>query len=124
LSFARAAPTAEGDRTARHVRRRRPGCEASEFVPRALYGEYLQDLLRVAQMQAPQRVRLEVIEGAATGVRQLPGGRGSPAPHWYAIDRLGQWCQDLAHRLPILVLEHPQDQGGADTGKLLFEHGA
>jgi uncharacterized NAD(P)/FAD-binding protein YdhS len=70
------ASSADPEEFLRHVRRRRPACEATEFVPRALYGEYLQDLLRAAQMQAPQRVRLEVIEGAATGVRRVT--RASP----------------------------------------------
>lgn len=60
----------------RHVRRRRPGCEATEFVPRALYGDYLQDLLRVAQMLAPQHVRLDVVEGSAIGIRRVD--RASP----------------------------------------------
>jgi len=55
----------------RHVRRRLPRCESTEFVPRELYGEYLQDRLRVAQMLAPQRVRLDVIKGSAIGIRRV-----------------------------------------------------
>ncbi len=60
----------------RYARRRRPSCAAEDFVPRAWYGEYLEELLRAAQLEAPQRVRLEVIEGAATGVRRV--NRASP----------------------------------------------
>ena len=60
----------------RHVRRRLPRCESTEFVPRELYGEYLQDLLRVARMLAPQRVRLDVIKASVIGIRRVD--RASP----------------------------------------------
>jgi uncharacterized NAD(P)/FAD-binding protein YdhS len=60
----------------RYAQRRRPSCAAEDFVPRAWYGEYLEELLRAAQLQAPQRIRLEVIDGAATGVRRVD--RASP----------------------------------------------
>ena len=60
----------------RYAQRRRPSCAAEDFVPRAWYGEYLEELLRAAQLQAPQRIRLEVIEGAAVGVRRVD--RASP----------------------------------------------
>jgi uncharacterized NAD(P)/FAD-binding protein YdhS len=60
----------------RYARRRRPTCAAEDFVPRAWYGEYLEELLRAAQLEAQRGVRLEVIERSATGVRRVD--RASP----------------------------------------------
>ncbi len=53
------------------VQRRIPGAGGEDFLPRALYGEYLQELLMAAQLSAPTNVRLDVLNGEVTNVRRL-----------------------------------------------------
>jgi uncharacterized NAD(P)/FAD-binding protein YdhS len=42
----------------RFAQRQLPGADAEDFLPRALYGEYLQDVLLRAEREAPAHVRL------------------------------------------------------------------
>ena len=42
----------------RFAQRQLPGADAEDFLPRALYGEYLQDVLLCAEREAPAQVRL------------------------------------------------------------------
>jgi len=53
------------------VRRRIPGAGGEDFLPRALYGEYLQEFLLAAQLSAPSNIRLDVLHGELTNVRRL-----------------------------------------------------
>ena len=53
------------------VQRRIPGAGGEDFLPRALYGEYLQEFLMAAQLSAPTNVRLDVLYGEVTNVRRL-----------------------------------------------------
>ena len=53
------------------VQRRIPGAGGEDFLPRALYGEYLQEFLLAAQLSAPANVRLDVLHGDVTNVRRL-----------------------------------------------------
>lgn len=53
------------------VQRRIPGVGGEDFLPRALYGEYLQEFLMAAQLSAPSNVRLDVLHGDVTNVRRL-----------------------------------------------------
>lgn len=53
------------------VQRRIPGVGGEDFLPRALYGEYLQEFLMAAQLSAPSNVRLDVLHGEVTNVRRL-----------------------------------------------------
>jgi uncharacterized NAD(P)/FAD-binding protein YdhS len=53
------------------VQRRIPGAGGEDFLPRALYGEYLQEFLLAAQLSAPSNVRLDVLHGDVTNVRRL-----------------------------------------------------
>jgi uncharacterized NAD(P)/FAD-binding protein YdhS len=53
------------------VQRRIPGAGGEDFLPRALYGEYLQEFLMAAQLSAPTNVRLDVLHGEVTNVRRL-----------------------------------------------------
>jgi uncharacterized NAD(P)/FAD-binding protein YdhS len=53
------------------VQRRIPGAGGEDFLPRALYGEYLQEFLMAAQLSAPSNVRLDVLHGDVTNVRRL-----------------------------------------------------
>lgn len=53
------------------VQRRIPKATAEDFLPRPLYGEYLQELLLAAQLSAPSHIRLEIWQGAVTSVRRI-----------------------------------------------------
>lgn len=53
------------------VQRRIPGATAEDFLPRALYGEYLQEMLLAAQLNAPSNIRLETWQGQVTNIRRL-----------------------------------------------------
>ena len=53
------------------VQRRIPGAGGEDFLPRALYGEYLQEFLLAAQLSAPSNVRLDVLSGDVVNVRRL-----------------------------------------------------
>jgi uncharacterized NAD(P)/FAD-binding protein YdhS len=53
------------------VQRRIPHAGGEDFMPRALYGEYLQEFLMAAQLSAPSNVRLDVFAGEVTNVRRL-----------------------------------------------------
>ncbi len=53
------------------VQGRIPGASAEDFLPRALYGEYLQEVLLAAELSAPGTIRLEVWRGEVSGVRRI-----------------------------------------------------
>jgi uncharacterized NAD(P)/FAD-binding protein YdhS len=53
------------------VQRRIPHATGEDFLPRRLYGEYLQEFLLAAQLSAPANVRLDVLHGEVTNVRRL-----------------------------------------------------
>lgn len=53
------------------VQRRIPAATAEDFLPRSLYGDYLQEVLLSAELNAPRNVRLEVWRGEVTNVRRL-----------------------------------------------------
>src|SRR5580704_11712689 len=52
----------------RFARGRLPNVDGEDFLPRALYGEYLQDLLLRAEREAPSHARLIRVLGEVTGV--------------------------------------------------------
>jgi uncharacterized NAD(P)/FAD-binding protein YdhS len=51
------------------ARRHLPGAGADTYLPRQLYGEYLQEFLQSAERAAPWNVQLDRIYGEATAVR-------------------------------------------------------
>jgi uncharacterized NAD(P)/FAD-binding protein YdhS len=53
------------------VQRRIPNATGEDFLPRALYGEYLQEVLLAAELSAPAHVRLEKWRGDVTAVRRI-----------------------------------------------------
>jgi uncharacterized NAD(P)/FAD-binding protein YdhS len=53
------------------VQRRIPNATAEDFLPRALYGEYLQEVLLAAELTAPHSIRLERWQGEVTSIRRL-----------------------------------------------------
>jgi uncharacterized NAD(P)/FAD-binding protein YdhS len=48
-----------------------PKATAEDFLPRSLYGEYLQQVLLAAELSAPRTIRLEVWRGEVSGIRRL-----------------------------------------------------
>jgi uncharacterized NAD(P)/FAD-binding protein YdhS len=65
----------------RYAQRRLPNLDGAEFLPRALYGDYLQDLLLQEERAARNDVRLIRIQGEVTGVRK-PNGEKPLAAHF------------------------------------------
>ncbi len=65
------ANTAAPNEFLEFVQRRIPNAGGEDFMPRALYGEYLQEFLMAAQLSAPSNVRLDVLHGEVTNVRRL-----------------------------------------------------
>jgi uncharacterized NAD(P)/FAD-binding protein YdhS len=55
----------------RFAQRRDPRCAAHQFLPRELYGEYLQDVLQQALGVAPSHVRLQRIHGDAVAMQRI-----------------------------------------------------
>lgn len=53
------------------VQRRIPNANGEDFLPRPLYGEYLQEMLLAAELSAPSNIRLEVLKGEVTNVRRI-----------------------------------------------------
>jgi uncharacterized NAD(P)/FAD-binding protein YdhS len=53
------------------AQRRLPNVTKEDFLPRELYGEYLQEMLLAAQLTAPRGVMLEIWQGDVTGVRRV-----------------------------------------------------
>ena len=53
------------------AQRRMPNVTKEDFLPRALFGEYLQEVLLAAQISAPRGIALEIWRGEATNVRRL-----------------------------------------------------
>ena len=53
------------------ARQRIPDAGPDTYLPRKLYGEYLQELLQSVERAAPRGVQLERVRGAATAIRPL-----------------------------------------------------
>lgn len=67
------AESADPTQFVRFAQRRLGEVEAGDFLPRPLYGEYLQDLLKAAEREAPGHVRLERVHGQARAIHRLEG---------------------------------------------------
>lgn len=74
---------------ARFAQTRDPSYRPDQFLPRSLYGEYLQDLLQSAAQAAPPHVRLERIHARADAV--------------YRIDPTGPYLVSLSNQQRILA---------------------
>jgi uncharacterized NAD(P)/FAD-binding protein YdhS len=70
----------------RFAQGRLPNVDGEDFLPRAMYGDYLQDLLLRAEREAPPRARLIRVFGEVTGI----AGGGAPL------------AAEFADRAPIL----------------------
>lgn len=53
------------------ARRRDPKVDSEDFLPRQLYGEYLQEFLLAAELDAPRHVRLEKLAAEVAGIRRV-----------------------------------------------------
>lgn len=53
------------------AKRRIPNVTGEDFLPRSLYGEYLEEVLLAAQLSAPNSIRLDVVKGEVTSVRRM-----------------------------------------------------
>jgi uncharacterized NAD(P)/FAD-binding protein YdhS len=63
----------------RFAQGRLPNVDREDFLPRALYGEYLQDLLLHAEREAPPQVRLIRVFGEVTGLAGSSDGKALAA---------------------------------------------
>jgi uncharacterized NAD(P)/FAD-binding protein YdhS len=54
----------------RFAQRRTPQVDDEDFLPRALYGDYLEDMLLEAERAAPERVRLKRVFAEVTGIQR------------------------------------------------------
>jgi uncharacterized NAD(P)/FAD-binding protein YdhS len=57
----------------RFAQRRLPQTDGEDFLPRSLYGDYLQDLLVQAEQAAPKHVTLRRVFGEVDGITQIAG---------------------------------------------------
>jgi uncharacterized NAD(P)/FAD-binding protein YdhS len=53
------------------AQRRMPNVTGEDFLPRALYGEYLVEVLLAAELSAPRNIRLDIVRGAVTNIRRI-----------------------------------------------------
>ncbi|HWK74815.1 MAG TPA: FAD/NAD(P)-binding protein [Povalibacter sp.] len=65
------ANSAAADEFLQFVRKRIPGATGEDFVPRSLYGEYLQEVLLAAQLSAPGNIHLEIWRGEVSAIRRI-----------------------------------------------------
>jgi uncharacterized NAD(P)/FAD-binding protein YdhS len=57
------------------AQRRLANVTTEDFLPRALYGEYLQEVLLAAELSAPRSIRLERVHGEVVGIRRIDRSR-------------------------------------------------
>lgn len=69
------------------AKRRMPDATGADFLPRALYGDYLQDLLLAAERGARPGVKLQRVFGKVTSIEPIDDGR--------------RWAARFSERQPI-----------------------
>src|ERR1700722_8433980 len=57
----------------RYVRQSHRDADAEDFMPRSMYGDYLQEVLDEAERAAPGEVALKRVFGEVTGIERAPG---------------------------------------------------
>jgi uncharacterized NAD(P)/FAD-binding protein YdhS len=65
------ASSIEPQQFLRFAQRRMPQVTGEDFLPRALYGEYLQEVLLAARLTSPRHIELETWQGEVSGVRRI-----------------------------------------------------
>lgn len=53
------------------AQRRIPKVSGEDFLPRSLYGEYLQEMLLAAELRAPRHIRFQVLRDEAVNIRRI-----------------------------------------------------
>lgn len=53
------------------AQRRIPNATGEDFLPRALYGEYLREMLLAAELRASRHIRLEILKGEVVNIRRI-----------------------------------------------------
>jgi uncharacterized NAD(P)/FAD-binding protein YdhS len=59
----------------RYIRRFHPDADAEDFMPRSMYGDYLQEVLDEAERAAPSGVALKRVFGEVTGIERAVGDK-------------------------------------------------
>jgi len=67
------ASSAEPEDFLAFARQRVPDATGNDFLPRALYGEYLESALLTAELSAPPNIRLERVHGEVCAMERTPG---------------------------------------------------
>jgi uncharacterized NAD(P)/FAD-binding protein YdhS len=88
-----------------------PGATAEDFLPRSLYGEYLQSRLRAAESNCAPGVRLERASGTATSLQCLNNGQR------YGVQLAGG--RSLVADDVVLALGNPPSQALPGSADLL-----
>ena len=65
------ASPAEPNQFLEFAQRRIPKATGEDFLPRSLYGEYLQEMLLAAELSAPRHVRFEVLHDEVVNIRRI-----------------------------------------------------
>jgi uncharacterized NAD(P)/FAD-binding protein YdhS len=96
----------------RFVRQSHPDADAEDFLPRSMYGQYLQEVLDEAERTAPAGVTLRRVFGEVTGIERAEAGKllrvqvtgGSPVAADRVVLALGNppsavhpWARGLLH---------------------------
>jgi uncharacterized NAD(P)/FAD-binding protein YdhS len=53
------------------AQRRIPNATGEDFLPRALYGEYLREMLLAAELSAPRHIRFEILKSEVVNIRRI-----------------------------------------------------
>jgi len=64
------ASSAEPLQFLKYAQRREPRTSADDFLPRALYGDYLEEFLAAAELAAPHGVRVEKLHGEVSAIER------------------------------------------------------
>lgn len=97
------------------AKRRIPKATGEDFLPRALYGEYLGEVLLAAQLSAPANIRLEIVKESVTNLRRIE----RHLPLQVELDGGSRFTADDV----VLALGNPKPASLA-TAKPVLEHGA
>ncbi len=93
------------------ARRRLPYATAEDFLPRALYGEYLEAALLTAELSAQPHVRLERVTAEVVAIEKDPG---SDSAHLYTADGRTLTGDDV-----VLALGNPSPASPAALAGML-----
>ena len=120
---------------ARFAQRRDPALSAQQFLPRELYGDYLQQLLHEAAQAAPAGITFESIRGDADALHRIDGNGPyliglSDGPQLLADDVVlacgdpppveSPWLKGIAQHPSYVADPHQHAALGAGCGRMLL----